>query len=509
MASEPTENNFVLPAYYKDFVLSRVEDGQISVTDVESYHAGLDSPVFVFPTYQGCTDFIDGTAKSKRFPLVYLREIYLRLATKIKAKRISTHQIFDIEFAGWLSAFAESKVGTHPVFNFTKHPPEGFRFVSSGRKRLNYFLLFKLFGLVQTVVIYSFRFWLRGVPLRFIFKFWATRGLALESLKLPRSKISLTLYPSFLFLCPSHPWFVEIEDMLTLTAPFIANGSRNPLFNSNHPMVKTMGVLFESGDCKGVVCHLRSTAEGLKKIYADNPKIVAKMFHIPLGMPVPRRLERKVTGQQRPLNILYINGWSQDRKATFRRGLLDTLKIFSVISKEFDHVTLTIRSQLPELSDEYLEILSDKKVILLEDKIHQSKLQELYRESDILLFPAVRIAVTTLMQAMANSMAIVASDGFGIEEYIEDGVNGLIGRGFNGQSGWIDKDGFFRENYILSLKSNPEVVANCVNHLRHLITDEEARVKLQHGARRALELKFSMDNWNRQFKPLLEQMTLA
>jgi hypothetical protein len=119
---------------------------------------------------------------------------------------------------------------------------------------------------------------------------------------------------------------------------------------------------------------------------------------------------------------------------------------------------------------------------------------------------AVRIAVTTLQQAMANSLAIVASDGFGIEEYVEHGVNGLIGKGFHGKTGYIDNDRFFRENYIYSLKSNPEVVENCVQHVPRLITDEEYRVWLQNNARKTLEDRYSMDKWNEQFGSLLDRI---
>ena len=221
---------------------------------------------------------------------------------------------------------------------------------------------------------------------------------------------------------------------------------------------------------------------------------------------VPKRIERKVTGVPKTINLLYLNGWALDKRATFRRGLLDALKIFAEVAKEFDNVTLTVRSQLPELDEEYQEILNDKRVTVLEDKVSLSKLHGLFKTSDILLYPAVRIAVTTLQQAMANSLAIVASDGFGIEEYVEHGVNRLIGKGFHGKAGYIDNDGFFRENYIYSLKSNPEVVENCVQHVRRLITDEEYRAWLQNNARKTLEERYSMDKWNEQFGSLLDRI---
>lgn len=498
-----------LPEYYKDFVLLPADRGRVSVTDVESYHAKNTKVLFTGANVDECLTFIDENYLKRLGPLYTVISLILQVLTfKNSAPVVEEPRLEQttVEYAGWLKPFMDTKVGTHPVFNFTRHPPKGVLFASSGNIYLNFFSVFRIFSILSATLKYSIRFLRNGVPLKFVIKFWLSRNFVRGYLKIRPGQKTLALYPTYLFICPNHSWIVEIEDMLTLMSPFVSNGYSNPKLDPNHPIIKTMEVLFAGEECRGVLSHLKATADGLKKIYAHNPKVVQKIKHIPLGMAVPSRIPRAVTGNQRPINILYINGWAQDKRATFRRGLLDALKAFAIVSKEFDNVTLTVRSQLPDLDQEYLDILSDERVIVLEEKVHLSKLNELYKKSDILLFPAVRIAVTTLMQAMANSLAIVASDGFGIEEYVKDETNGLIGKGFHGRSGWIDEHGIFRENYLLSLRSNDEVAKNCANQLRRLIQDEALLVKMQNQARETLERDFSIDRWNEQFGPWIREI---
>ena len=43
------------------------------------------------------------------------------------------------------------------------------------------------------------------------------------------------------------------------------------------------------------------------------------------------------------------------------------------------------------------------------------------RSVDIYLLPSARIHVVSILQAMSYGLAVVASDGWGIEEYIEHG----------------------------------------------------------------------------------------
>lgn len=508
--------DYTFPFYYNDFVILKIDENTYKIQNVEDFHS--DSDVFLFSgsTVNECMEYIDGRIDLFSFlkriiPFSRFIEKYYYFLRNIKSSIYrniiispNIEQTKVIEFAGWAPPFVETRVGSHPVFNFTFCPPKGYFFKRSEYLRyLNIFNIRVVFLNFFAIRIF-FKFYKNKIPLEHIIRFLISRRIQQLS-NLPIGKKNLVLYPTYPFLLEQHSWFIEIEDMLTLMNPFVSNGTLNPTLNTKHPIIKILEVLFESDRCKGVISHLKSTADGLRLIYKNNPKIQRKIYHIPLGTQIGPKIVRSKNKSH--INILFLNGWAQDPKAFFRRGGLDALESFSLIAKEFPDVKLIVRSPLPRLDKKYEKILELKNIEVIDKKLSRESLHSLYKNSEILLFPAVRIAVTTLLQAMENSLAIVASDGFGIEEYIEDGVNGLISKGFRGSTGYIDNDGIYREDYMLSLKSNPEVSRNAANNLRRLILEKDLLQNIQEGARKTLEEKYSIEVWNKKFKSILDEFS--
>ena len=505
--------NYKLPFYYNDFVIIKLNENHFGVQNVEDFHTDSKKLLFKSSSIDGCLEYLDGRVDilyvlKKLFPFRrfvkkfyhLLRDLKINIYNNIILKNsINDKKI--IEFSGWAEPFIDTRVGTHPVFNFTTSPPEGYCFTQSKHIKLLNILNVRIFLIYLYVVRLSFKFFIKKIPIKFIVKFLSTRRIRQIS-DLPVGKNNVVLYPTYPFLVEQHSWFIEIEDMLTLMNPFVSNGTFNPNLNRQHPIVKILEILFESDRFKGVISHLKSTADGLKILFKDNPNIPQKIYYIPLGTQIGPQIIR--SRNKKNINILFLNGWAQDPKAFYRRGGLDALESFSYIAEEYPNVKLVVRSPLPRLEDKFQKILTLKNIEVIDKKLSRESLHNLYEKSEILLFPAVRIAVTTLLQAMENSLAIVASDGFGIEEYIEDGINGLISKGFYGSTGYIDDEGIYRENWLLSLKSNPEVCKNAANNLRRLISDPEYLLKIQEGARRSIEQKYSINSWNRELKKVLD-----
>jgi glycosyltransferase involved in cell wall biosynthesis len=97
---------------------------------------------------------------------------------------------------------------------------------------------------------------------------------------------------------------------------------------------------------------------------------------------------------------------------------------------------------------------------------------------------------------MAYSLAIVASDGWGIKEYVDSGRNGLIVPGRYGTCSWMDNNGMLKEDYRPLFSANV-TFANALAHaLSTLIKDKEMRRHLGENGRRDVETKFSIDQWN-------------
>jgi glycosyltransferase involved in cell wall biosynthesis len=97
---------------------------------------------------------------------------------------------------------------------------------------------------------------------------------------------------------------------------------------------------------------------------------------------------------------------------------------------------------------------------------------------------------------MAHGLAVVASDGWGIAEYIDHERNGLIMAGRYGETSWMTPDGMLMEDYRPLLKVNPKV-ADALRAILAMLINEPGRLRqLGETARRDVETRFSLEAWN-------------
>jgi len=104
--------------------------------------------------------------------------------------------------------------------------------------------------------------------------------------------------------------------------------------------------------------------------------------------------------------------------------------------------------------------------------------------------------VVSILEAMAMGIPIIASDGWGMEEYLEDNHNALLVKGRNGKVTWMDDLGMLRENYDSMNDADPEVVADLETALTRLIIEPDLRTRLIEQARRDVAEKFTVKKWN-------------
>ena len=336
-----------------------------------------------------------------------------------------------------------------------------------------------------------------------VIKFVWTRGIW-SQLHIPM-KTRLVFLPSFPFILCQIPWIIEIEDTTTLFAPFVLNGQTSSLNIFENPYYSFVKTLIESDTCKGIICHIKSTAESIPLLF-NNEKLNKKIIHLPLGIPLspPELLSRKK--QKDVIDILFTNSWHQNSDSFYLRGGLDILEAFSILFSKYSNVRLTLRTALPvNLNDHYLKIIKDCSVKILDKFLPDEAMHELMLKADIYVLPSARIHVVSILEAMAYGLAVVVSDGWGNAEYVEDGRNGIVVRGRYGKCSWMDINGVLREDYKPLFSSDPIVVKGLVDSLSALIEDRELCEKLGQTARKDIETKFSMDNWNQGLAKALDQ----
>lgn len=394
-------------------------------------------------------------------------------------------------FAGHLSPFKH--VGRHPQFEHIHNPPPGYEFVTAGHVRGNNYtrILKSILSLCRDSLA-------NGSTFKDLSRFIRSRSLRAQML-LP--DIKLAFLPSTPFILGQAPWVIEIEDTTTLFAPFPKiNGKRlyprlfglDGVYDSGFfPSVKA---LLEHDSCRGIICHVRSTAESIPVLFA-NPKLADKVSHIPLGIRTRPKL--KTGAADDSVTILFTNSWYQGATGFYLRGGLDVLEAYSRLHSEHARVRLILRSKLPDdLHPRYRRIIERCNVKVIDQFLPTREIEALFNCADIYVLPSARLHVVSILQAMAHGLAVVVSDGWGIPEYVDHERNGLIVPGRYGKASWMDGNGMLREDYRPLFSADSTITNGLAEALSILIKHEDSRRTLGETARKDVETTFSIERWN-------------
>jgi glycosyltransferase involved in cell wall biosynthesis len=448
-----------------------------------------------------------------------------------------------VEFAGWLPIYERSgDCGRHPQFMHTTEPPPGYRFTCSAppeqRRRASLwdrtvgrFLapLFRFTARVRTLAKLFLSF-LRPVPgvtwrarLRVLAAF-VRLGVALvrggaspaavwqflhtrhfHSQLLLSSHRGLVFLTSMPYTYGQNPWVIEIEDPTTLFYPLIQNGGTCDLRISESPYLPILKALLESDQCKGIVTHIQSTAEMVPTLFGSEI-IRKKIFYMPLGVKLPSRWQRhegRSDGDE--IHLLFINSWCQVPENFYVRGGLDILEAFAILHERYPQLRLTLRTALPALDGHYHRILESGWVRVINRFLPAEEMAALHANSHIFLLPAARIHIVSLLQAMSYGLAVVGSDGWGMEEYLHHERNGLIVKGRYGKVSWADQTaGMLREDYEPMAVVDPVVVQGIVDAVSRLVEDRGLRARLGRAARNEVETKYTVERWNQNLKTVFD-----
>jgi glycosyltransferase involved in cell wall biosynthesis len=462
-------------------------------------------------------------------------------AAEVRERIAAQEGVTPVEFAGWLPIFEFSgNCGRHPQFTHTAEPPPGYRFTCSApparrgisrAERARRWLraktgqFFRRLGRLARPLLGVFRGGSGAGPrarlrvLGAIARLFARllRGggrlgpvLRFLQSRHYRSQTLLARYRGLVFLTSmpytygQDPWVIEIEDPTTLFYPLIQNGHTYDLAVRESPYFPIVKTLLESDRCKAIVTHMRSTARMVATLFGSDA-IRRKICYTPLGARLPRRWQRHEDGED-TINLVFINSWCQVPENFYVRGGLDVLEAFAILHERYPQLRLTLRTNLPQLDHHYHRILEKGWVRVINRFLEPAEMDALLADSHIFLLPAARVHIVSLLQAMSYGLAVVASDGWGIEEYVDHERNGLVVKGRYGKASWEDaEEGFLREDYEAMYTSDPEVVEGIVAAVSRLVEDRELRKSLGRAARRDVEENYTVERWNRALKEVFDR----
>jgi glycosyltransferase involved in cell wall biosynthesis len=442
-----------------------------------------------------------------------------------------------IEFVGWLPVFKRfGNCGAHPQFGHTDAPPPGYKFVRTDRVtfdedpppptpwRISAMVLalgLSLRIFAATARQYGVRRTLRTLYqfVCFIVMLIRKTGRVMPSLRFAHSRnfqsqvltpqqAELVFVTSVPYTYGQNPWVIEIEDPTSLFFPYVHNGRTVGLDVRSSPYFATVKALLEADNCRGIVTHMRSTAEMLPTLF-QSEAISRKVVYAPLGVALPTRWQRH-DDEEGEIHLLFTNSWHQNTDSFFVRGGLDVLEAFDVLRKRYPQLRLTIRSRLPKLGDRYHRILESGWVRVIDRFLPKPEMAALQSASHIYLLPAARIHIVSVLQAMSYGQAVVVTDGWGMDEYIEHGRNGLVVSGRAGKVSWADREvGFLRENYGPMYTKDKKVVDGLVESVSLLVEDIAVRRRIGRAARADVESRYSTTQWNAALKSAFDKARAA
>jgi glycosyltransferase involved in cell wall biosynthesis len=336
-----------------------------------------------------------------------------------------------------------------------------------------------------------------------VWQFLHTRHL--RSQLLLSSQRGLVFLTSMPYTYGQNPWVIEIEDTTTLFYPLIKNGGTCDLQIKESPYFPIIKTLLESDQCKGIVTHIRSTSDMLPTLFGSEI-IRKKVFYTPLGVKPPLRWQRhERRADHEEIHLLFINSWCQVPENFYVRGGLDVLEAFAILHERYPQLRLTMRTALPALDDHYYRILESGWVRVINRFLPAEEMAALHANSHVFLLPAARVHIVSLLQAMSYGLAVVASDGWGMEEYLHHERNGLIVKGRYGKVSWADEAaGMLREDYEPMALADAVVVQGIVDAVSRLVEDSRLRARLGRAARADVETKYTVERWNQNLKMVFD-----
>ncbi len=457
-----------------------------------------------------------------------------------------SRQAVPVEFAGWLPIYAFSgNCGQHPQFTHTAHPPDGYCFTRSApskRFRIPFWytktgkrlravgrcvwkirlLARPILGLFRPSPGITFRarwrtllavarLFLRlrraGARTAPILRFLQSRHF--QSQAMLADHRSLVFLPSMPYTYNQSPWIIEIEDPTTLFYPHVQNGTVDQERLPESPYFPIVKVLLESDQCRGIITHMQSTARMVATLFRSEI-IAQKITYAPLGIGLPRDWQQHAEDDPDHLDLLFVNSWSQIPACFYGRGGLDVLEAFAILRERYPQLRLTMRTSLPVLADHYHRLIESGWVRIIDRFLSAREMAELHAQSHIFLLPAARVHIVSLLQAMSHGLAVVASDGWGIEEYVRHERNGLIVKGRYGKTSWVNEQaGVLCEHYDPTHTADPEVVHGIVEAVSRLVEEPGLRRRLGRTARADVRSKYNLEQWNLAIKSALDKGRLT
>ncbi|PJA71265.1 hypothetical protein CO153_02455 [Candidatus Pacearchaeota archaeon CG_4_9_14_3_um_filter_30_11] len=258
------------------------------------------------------------------------------------------------------------------------------------------------------------------------------------------------------------PWVADIEGVWQM---YLGKKKNIPKENLRKILL--------SKNCKKILPWTESVKVELEKLF---PEIKNKIEVVYPAIPEKKFVKKKKNN----INLIFSGRYF------YWKGGLDALESIDFLTKKYKNVYGVINSEVPEkIKNKYLQ----NKKINFYGLIPQEKLFELYRDSNIFIYPGYSDSFGFgYLEAMSFGLPTVTVDGFARKEIIEEGKIGFVLR---------------RSKDLNPMKVNPSIVNEIIGKASILIENKAIFRKMSKECLKVIKGgKFSLKVRNEKLKKI-------
>lgn len=281
------------------------------------------------------------------------------------------------------------------------------------------------------------------------------------------------------------PWVMDIEHVLSFV------GHNQNLLNSIYCRNLIQKFLIAE-NCKKIMPHSNAAKKSITSIF--HQKQIREKLETVYPAIEPQK-GKKIKNDN--ITLLFVGLHFYDK------GGREVVDAFNLLKKKYD-INLIVKSNVDK---KFMNENPD--VTFITEIISRKNLLDLYASSDIFVFPTyIDTFGMVLLDAMSNSIPIVASDVFSTPEIVDNGKNGFLVHSDlsiwdkNGLNKWYKNYPQFRKKLF---QAKPKFSKYIADKISLLIEDTSLRKKMGKNGRTLVEKgKFSITERNKKLKAIYE-----
>lgn len=319
------------------------------------------------------------------------------------------------------------------------------------------------------------------------------------------------------------PWAFHFEQFNSLCIP-VQSWPRAELSEARDDWRLTLALLNDPS-CRLILTHVKQTHDRLRPLLI--PAAAGKLRYAPLRFKTRAPLIRRRPARRRSgktVTVLFTAGFTQTPALFHARGGLDLMHAMSHLarrrSRRLKAVRWILRAPRPDCSPPALtrRIRALPSVSWRDGRLSDAAMGRLMAGCDVMALPSVTLHALSLADARRHGMLALSADAYAVDEFVRDGVDGLIVRRHRpparfpdgGPDGGPDHGVFYRED-ARGMVTARHFPADIGFHIRfraaliRVLTNRRLRSRLRRNAETAGRWLTRGADWAEQARRLITE----